>query len=159
LRTNPVKLLIKEEFKSLDSENPAVIWSLLIFIGAVIGLIGLMLGLSSILGQRHNDRMKGEPYEGGMIPTGSARLKFSVDFYLIAMFFVIFDLEAVFLIAWAISLREAGWFGFIGVAVFVFLLLVVLLYEWRIGALDIAPDGKKILKAMKKIREKHEVAD
>jgi NADH-quinone oxidoreductase subunit A len=143
----------------LDSENPAVIWSLLIYIAAVIGLIGIMLGLSYILGQRHNDRAKGEPYEGGMIPTGSARLKFSADFYLIAMFFVIFDLEAVFLIAWAISVREAGWFGFIGVSIFVFLLLVVLIYEWRIGALDIAPDGKKILKAMNKMRNRHEVAD
>jgi NADH-quinone oxidoreductase subunit A len=143
----------------LDSENPAVIWSLLIYIGAVLGLIGIMLGLSFILGQRHSDRAKGEPFEGGMIPTGSARVKFSANFYLIAMFFVIFDLEAVFLIAWAISFREVGWFGYIGAAVFVFLLLVVLIYEWRIGALDIAPDGRKILKAMNKLKEKHEVAD
>jgi NADH-quinone oxidoreductase subunit A len=143
----------------LDSENPAVIWSLLIFIAAVIGLIGIMLGLSFVLGQRHNERAKTEPFEGGMIPTGSARIRFSANFYLIAMFFVIFDLEAVFLIAWAISVREAGWFGFIGVSIFVFLLLVVLIYEWRIGALDIAPDGRKILKAMKKMSQKHEVAD
>jgi NADH-quinone oxidoreductase subunit A len=143
----------------LDSENPAVIWSLLIYIAAVIGLIGIMLGLSYILGQRHKERATGEPYEGGMIPTGSARLKFSANFYLIAMFFVIFDLEAVFLIAWAISVREVGWFGFTGVTVFIFLLLVVLIYEWRIGALDIAPAGKRILKEMKKMRKKNEVAD
>jgi NADH-quinone oxidoreductase subunit A len=143
----------------LDSENPAVIWSLLIYVGAVIGLIGIMLGLSYILGERHNDRAKGEVFEGGMIPTGSARVKFSANFYLIAMFFVIFDLEAVFLIAWAISVREAGWFGFIGAAIFIFLLLVVLIYEWRIGALDIAPDGRQILKAMKRMNKKHEMAD
>jgi NADH-quinone oxidoreductase subunit A len=114
LRTNPVNYKSKRRFKLLDSENPAVIWSLLIYIGAVLGLIGIMLGLSFILGQRHSDRAKGEPFEGGMIPTGSARVKFSANFYLIAMFFVIFDLEAVFLIAWAISFREVGWFGYIG---------------------------------------------
>jgi NADH-quinone oxidoreductase subunit A len=118
-----------------------------------------MLGLSYVLGQRHKERATGEPYEGGHIPTGSARLRFSANFYLIAMFFVIFDLEAVFLIAWAVSLREAGWTGFIGASIFIFLLLVVLVYEWRSGALDIAPDGKKILKVMKRLNRKHEVAD
>jgi NADH-quinone oxidoreductase subunit A len=143
----------------LDSENPIVIWSLLIFVAAVIGLIGIMLGLSYVLGQRHDERAKSQPFEGGMIPTGSARIRFSANFYLIAMFFVIFDLEAVFLIAWAISVREVGWFGFIGASVFIFLLLVVLIYEWRIGALDIAPDGRKILKAMHKMRKRNEVSD
>jgi NADH-quinone oxidoreductase subunit A len=122
-------------------------------------LIGIMLGLSYILGQRHKEKATGEPYEGGMIPTGSARQRFSANFYLIAMFFVIFDLEAVFLIAWAISVREVGWFGFIGASVFAFLLIVVLIYEWRIGALDIAADGKKILKVMKKMRKRNEMAD
>ncbi len=142
----------------MGSENPFEIWSLLIYTAVVIGLIGIMLGLSYILGQRHKERATGEPYEGGMIPTGNARLKFSANFYLIAMFFVIFDLEAVFLIAWAVSIREAGWSGFAGAAVFIFLLLIVLLYEWRTGALDIAADGKKIIKAMKKFK-KHEMAD
>lgn len=143
----------------MNSGESNVIWPLLIYAAAVLGLIAIMLGLSYILGERHREKATGDVYEGGMIPTGNARLKFSVNFYLIAMFFVIFDVEAVFLITWAISVREVGWFGFIGVSVFIFLLLVVLLYEWRIGAFEIAPAGKKIIKEMRKIKRKNEMAD
>ncbi len=70
------------------------------------------------------------------------------------MFFVIFDLEAVFIIAWAISFKEVGWFGYIGVLIFIFILLVVLIYEWRIGALDFGTSGKNIVKLYKKLNKK-----
>ncbi len=109
-----------------------------------------MLGLSFVLGQRHNDRATGEPYEGGIVSAGSARLRFSSQFYLIAMLFVIFDVETIFIVSWAIAFQELGWFGYAGVMVFVILLFVVLIYEWRNGALDFGPDGPKILKAYKK---------
>lgn len=137
----------------MNADNPNVVWPLLIYAAAVVALIGVMLGLSYILGQRHHEKATGDIYEGGMIPTGNARLKFSVNFYLIAMFFVIFDLETIFLVAWAVSLKEAGWTGFIGVSVFIFVLFAVLLYEWRTGAFEIAPSGKKILRQMRKQRE------
>ena len=109
-----------------------------------------MLGLSFILGQQHKERATGEPYEGGILSAGSARLRFSSQFYLIAMLFVIFDVETIFIVSWAIAFQELGWYGYIGVMVFVILLFVVLIYEWRNGALDFGPDGRRILKAYKK---------
>jgi len=116
-----------------------------------------MLGLSHILGQRHKERATDEPYEGGILSAGSARLRFSAQFYLIAMLFVIFDVETIFIFAWAIAFRELGWVGYAGVMIFVILLVVVLIYEWRIGALDFGPDGKRILKAYRKITKDEKV--
>jgi NADH-quinone oxidoreductase subunit A len=113
-----------------------------------------MLGLSFILGQRHKEHATDEPYEGGILSTGSARLRFSSQFYLIAMLFVIFDVETIFIVCWAIAFKQLGWYGYIGVMVFVILLFVVLIYEWRNGALDFGPDGGKILKAYKSIISK-----
>ena len=95
-----------------------------------------MLGLSYVLGQRHRERATGEPYEGGIVGKGGARVRFSARFYLIAMFFVIFDLEAVFIFAWAVAGRELGWAGYWEMLVFVGLLAAALVYLWRIGALD-----------------------
>ncbi|HMG92550.1 MAG TPA: NADH-quinone oxidoreductase subunit A [Chryseolinea sp.] len=113
-----------------------------------------MLGLSFVLGQRHKEHATDEPYEGGILSAGSARLRFSAQFYLIAMLFVIFDVETIFIFSWAIAYKELGWFGYAGVTVFVILLFVVLIYEWRNGALDFGPDGNKILKAYKRLTEK-----
>lgn len=124
-----------------------MIWPLLVYALAVILLVGIMLGLSYLLGQRHKEKVTGEQFESGMIITGSARVRFSAHFYLVAMFFVIFDLEAAFLIAWAVAFNELGWEGYIAASVFIFILFVVLIYEWRIGALDFGLSGKKLLKA------------
>lgn len=133
-------------------ENPANTWPLLFYGAAVLILAGIMVGLSYILGQRHEDKDTNTPFESGMKATGSARLRFSVHFYLVAMFFVIFDLEAVFVVAWAIAFNELGWTGYIGVIIFIAVLTAVLVYEWRIGALDFGPNGKKILKAQKEFK-------
>jgi NADH-quinone oxidoreductase subunit A len=138
----------------VSSQNTVALWPLLLYGGIVLGLVCIMLGLSFILGQRHKERATDEPYEGGILSTGSARLRFSSQFYLIAMLFVIFDVETIFIFSWAIAFQELGWFGYFGVGIFVILLFVVLIYEWRNGALDFGPDGKKILKAYKKIKEK-----
>jgi len=138
----------------VSSEDTVALWPLLVYGAIVLGLVCIMLGLSFILGQRHNERATNDPYEGGILSTGSARLRFSSQFYLIAMLFVIFDVETIFIFSWAISFRELGWFGYFGVGIFVILLFVVLIYEWRNGALDFGPDGKKILKAYKKLKEK-----
>lgn len=98
-----------------------------------------MIGASFVLGQRHNDRTTGEPYESGIISEGSARLRMTAQFYLMAMLFVIFDLEAVFIFAWAVSVRELGWAGFTAITVFIVLLILALAYLWRIGALGWGP--------------------
>ena len=107
--------------------------------GAVLLLVSFMLLLSHVLGQRHHDRATGEPYESGMITTGSARMRFDVKFYLVAILFVVFDLEAVFVFTWSVSLRELGWSGYIEMLIFIGVLAVALVYLWRMGALDWGP--------------------
>ena len=137
-----------------SEENSVVLWPLLVYGAIVLSLVVLIMGLSYMLGQQHNERATGQPYEGGILSAGSARLRFSSQFYLVAMLFVIFDVETVFILAWAIAFRDLGWYGYIGVVVFIALLIAVLIYEWRNGALDFGPDGKKILKAYKKLINK-----
>jgi NADH-quinone oxidoreductase subunit A len=127
-------------------EKEIVFWPLIVFAFAVISLIGIMIGLSWVLGERHKEKTTDEPFESGIPPTGDARLRFSSGFYIIAMFFVIFDLDAAFIILWAVSFRELGLAGYIGISIFIGLLIVLLIYELSIGALDFGPDGKKILK-------------
>ncbi len=102
----------------------------------VLVLVSVMLLLSYVLGQRHNERATGTPYEAGILSEGSARVRFSAKFYLVAMFFVRFDLEAVFLFAWAIAGRELGIQGYLEMIIFVFVLAAALFYLWRLGALD-----------------------
>ena len=127
-------------------EHTSILWPFIIFAVIVFSLIGIMIGLSYLLGERHKERMTDEPYESGIPPTGDARLRFSSSFYLIAMFFVIFDLDAAFIMLWAVSFRELGLPGYIGIVIFIAILMVLLVYELSIGALDFGPNGKKILK-------------
>jgi NADH-quinone oxidoreductase subunit A len=145
----------------LDSlnENTEMLWPILAYGAIVLSLVFVMLGLSFVLGQRHQEHATEEPYEGGILSTGSARLRFSSQFYLIAMLFVIFDVETIFIVSWAIAFKELGWYGFAGATVFIILLFVVLIYEWRNGALDFGPDGGKILKAYKKLNKSKPAAE
>jgi NADH-quinone oxidoreductase subunit A len=122
-------------------------WPFIVFALIVISLIGIMIGLAYVLGERHHEKNTDEPYESGIPPTGDARLRFSSGFYIIAMFFVIFDLDAAFIMLWAVSFRELGLPGYIGIVIFIALLIVLLVYELSIGALDFGPDGRKILKS------------
>lgn len=126
---------------------------LLIYSFLVFAVLALIVLLSYVLGQRHNEKATGEAYESGIATTGDGRLRFQVQFYIIALFFVIFDLEAAFIIAWAIAFKDVGWAGYWGLIVFITILLTVLIYEWRIGALEFGPKGKQILKAYRKIRK------
>ena len=116
--------------------HSAPLWPFAVYFAAVLVMAGGMLLLSWLLGQRHRERATGEAYESGMVPTGSAEGRFSVEFYLVAVFFVIFDLEAVFLIAWAACVREAGWAGYVEIVVFIAILMAALAYLWRVGALE-----------------------
>jgi NADH-quinone oxidoreductase subunit A len=114
----------------------APLWPLVVYFVAVVVLLATVIGLSSILGERHRERTTGEAYESGMMPTGSARRRFDVNFYLMAVFFVVFDLEMAFIVGWAVAFRQSGWTGFIEVTVFVLILLAALVYLWKEGALD-----------------------
>ncbi|MBI2400820.1 MAG: NADH-quinone oxidoreductase subunit A, partial [Deltaproteobacteria bacterium] len=108
----------------------------------IILLVCSMLIFSWLLGERQRQRTTAEPYESGIMPTGSARLRFDMKFYIVAMLFVIFDMEAAFIYAWAVAVRELGWAGFVEAAIFVLVLLAALVYLWRMGALDWGTSGK-----------------
>lgn len=120
------------------------IQSLAIYFVAVIIIIGFMLLISYFLGERHTGRARGEPYESGIVPFGTARIRFDIKFYLVAVFFVIFDLEAVFIIAWAVAVRESGWQGFVEISIFIAVLFAALIYLWRQGGLDWSPYKKRV---------------
>jgi NADH-quinone oxidoreductase subunit A len=112
------------------------LWPFVIYFAAVLLLVATMLGLSFVLGQRRANRATNMPFESGVLSVGSPQIHISVEFYLVAIFFVIFDLETVFIFAWAIAFFELGWHGFAAIFVFVVILGVALIYELSTGALD-----------------------
>lgn len=116
-----------------QSLMPFLVYSL-----SVVGVLAATLLISWMAGSRtRHRRATDQPFESGVVSVGNAdELRLSVEFYLVAMFFVIFDVEAIFLFAWAVAFFELGWRGYLGSAVFIIVLLAALVYEWRIGALD-----------------------
>jgi len=102
---------------------------------SVINAVGMMVA-SHVFNPRRSTPQKDMPYESGMIPLGDTRTRFSVKFYLVAISFIIFDLEAIFLIPWAVEMRNLGWEAFAAVAIFNAVLVVGLIYEWRKGVLN-----------------------
>lgn len=107
-----------------------------IYFVIVLAIIVGMLVVSYLLGQQHRENATGSPYESGIVSTGSAHVRLSAKFYLVAMFFVIFDLEAAFIFAWAVAARELGWQGYWEMVIFAGVLIAALVYLWRLGALD-----------------------
>ncbi len=120
----------------MASDAVPTLWPLGLYFLGILGLLFGMVGTTYVLGGRSRNRTNLLPYESGIISTGSARVRLSADFYLFAVFFVIFDLESVFLYTWAIGVREVGWAGFAAVGIFVASLAAALAYLWRLGALD-----------------------
>ncbi|MEO9190070.1 MAG: NADH-quinone oxidoreductase subunit A [Acetobacteraceae bacterium] len=120
-------------------EQAVPVWPLIVYGAAVVVLVAAMTGMSYVLGQRHTGKATVQPFESGIVTVGYARFRFPVKFYLVAMFFVIFDLETVFILAWAIAFRDVGWGGYIEMLAFVGVLLAALIYLWRLGALDWGP--------------------
>ena len=114
---------------------------IMIALGAGFGLISILL--SAVLGPKKPTAEKSAPYECGMPPVGDARERQSVKFYLVAMIFLLFDIEVAFLYPWAMALRDLGWNGFIQVVLFMGLMLAGYVYVWRKGALDWGADKLK----------------
>jgi len=112
------------------------LWPMAVYAALVVLTVAGMLFLSFLLGERHRERSTNDPYESGMVPTGTARMRFTVKFYIVAMLFVIFDIEVIFIFAWALTLRELGWTGYVEILVFIGVLFAALVYLWREGALD-----------------------
>jgi NADH-quinone oxidoreductase subunit A len=124
-------------------------FSLAAYTCMVLVLIGVILFLTAWLGEKNQTPEKLRPYECGIIPTGPARLRYPVPFYLVATFFLIFDVEAAFIFTWAIAFRPLGWAGWLQISFFIMVLLVSLFYLWKKGGLDwgpvtrIAPPGRE----------------
>lgn len=109
----------------------------LVVVVGVAGLLGLgLLGAAAVLGPKSISAVKASPFECGSNPVGSARQRFAVKFYVVALLFIVFDLETVFFYPWAVIFKELSWFGFVQMLVFAATLAVGLVYVWKKGALD-----------------------
>ena len=120
----------------MPTSYPELYFPVLLQVVIAMAVAALMLGLSYILGKRVRDRVKDMPYESGMVPTGDARHRFSVKFYLVGMLFMLFDIEAIFLYPWAVVYRELKMFAFVEMLIFIILILCGFFFIWKKGALD-----------------------
>jgi NADH-quinone oxidoreductase subunit A len=118
------------------------VWPLGLYAAVVVALVATMLAASWLLGQQHSEHATSDPYESGVASTGGARLRLSDGFYPVAVAFVVFDLEAVFLFGWAIAARELGWTGYVEAMIFVGVLVCALVYLWRRHTLEWGVAGR-----------------
>lgn len=117
--------------------------SLGLYVGIAVFLVGVLLLLAWGLGHKTRSPAKDESYESGIIPTGLARLHEPVPFYLVAIFFIVFDVEAVFIVSWAVAYDLLGWAGLAQITFFIVILFFGLLYLWRMGGLDWGPSAER----------------
>ena len=126
------------------------LFSYALFVAIVGGLLTILLFLTSWLGEKKPGEEKNRPYECGVIPTGWARFRYPVPFYLVAVFFLIFDVEAAFIFSWAVAMEDLSWRGWLQISYFIIVLLLSLFYLWSKGGLDwsaVPPTCRKIPKA------------
>ena len=127
---------------SMSPWEPGV-FSLVVFGLMVMALIAVLLFVASWLGEKTSNSEKSRPYESGVIPTGSARLRYPVPFYLVAIFFLLFDVEGAYIFSWAIAWKKLGWAGWLQISFFILVLLVGLVYIWKKGGLEWGPTRTK----------------
>jgi NADH-quinone oxidoreductase subunit A len=121
----------------------AGLFSLGLFALLCLGFIIAMLMVSSLIGERRYSKEKMRPYECGVIPTGTARLRYPVPFYLVAIFFLLFDIEAAFVFSWAVAFRELGWQGWLEILFFIVMQMLGLVYVWKKGGFEWGPTRKR----------------
>ena len=117
--------------------------SLGLYTAIAVGLVGLLMLLASAIGQRTHSKAKDEAYESGIEPTGPARLSEPVPFYLVAIFFIVFDVEMIFVVSWAVAFDRLGWAGFAQVTFFILVLFLGLIHLWKSGGLDWGPGAHR----------------
>jgi len=122
----------------------ASLLTLALYVGIAVFLVGFLLFIAWALGQRTRSQVKQEPFESGIYPTGQARLKAPAPFYLVAIFFLIFDIEVVFIASWAVAYDRLGWAGFAQISFFILILFLGLVYLWKVGGLDWGPSADKL---------------
>jgi NADH-quinone oxidoreductase subunit A len=120
----------------MPTTYPETYFPVLVQIAIAVLVAAALVAISYLIGKRVKDRVKDSPYECGIAPTGSARERFSVKFYLVGIVFILFDIEAVFLYPWAVVYRELKMFAFVEMLLFIVLVLVGFFYVWKKGALD-----------------------
>lgn len=113
--------------------------ALVIYAGLAIFLIGALMIITWLVGHKSRGGLKEDPYESGVAPTGQARLREPVPFYLVAIFFIVFDVEAIFIVSWAVAWDLLGWAGYLQITFFIVILLFGLIYLWKMGGLDWGP--------------------
>ena len=119
------------------SSQISEIWPIAAYFLILAVMLVFMMLLSYVLGPKSKGRAKNTPFESGVISVDDNKTRFTNHFFLYAIFFVIFDLETIYLFAWVIAFDEVGWAGFIEASIFIFILLAALIYIWRIGALEL----------------------
>jgi NADH-quinone oxidoreductase subunit A len=119
------------------------VWPAVLYAALVLVVVTAIIVLSSLLGERSRSAGRSTPYESGIKPAGPLPKRLSVEFYQVALFFVVFDLEAVFIFAWAVNSRRLGWTGYLEMVVFVGLLFAGLVYLWKTGGLDWGAAGRR----------------
>ena len=120
----------------MPTSYPETFFPVLVQIALAAIIAAALIGLSFFLGKKVKDAVKDTPYECGIAPTGNARERFSVKFYLVAIVFILFDIEAIFLYPWAVVYRELKMFAFVEMLLFVILIMSGFFYIWKKGALD-----------------------
>jgi NADH-quinone oxidoreductase subunit A len=134
-----------ETFQSTTFSSPwePGILTLGLFAFMSLILVTVLLLVSNWLGKKKANPEKLRPYECGIIPTGTARTRYPVAFYLIAAFFLIFDVEAAYIFSWAIAFDRLGWFGWLQISLFIFILILSLFYIWKKGGLEWGPTAQR----------------
>ncbi len=110
---------------------PQAYLPILVMLVIAFGFAAIALGVSAVLGPKRPNPAKGEPYESGIVPFGDAKRRFPVQFYMVAVSFILFDVEVILLYPWAVAARQLGLFGLIVIATFLVLLVVGFVYEWK----------------------------
>jgi len=129
----------------MNTSNPwePGLFSLIIYTLLVFLLMAAFLFLSGWLGEKKRNPEKSRPYECGIIPTGTTRFPYPVAFYLVATFFLIFDVEAAYIFSWSIAFDRLGWKGWLQISFFIFILLIGLFYIWKKGGLEWGPKPRE----------------
>jgi NADH-quinone oxidoreductase subunit A len=131
----------------MPNNYPELYFPILLQVVIAVALAAGLVGASALLGNRVKNAVKDSPYESGMVPVGSARERFSVKFYLVAMVFILFDIEAIFLYPWAVVYRDLNrdmrLFGFIEMFLFIVLVLSGFFYIWKKGVLNWATEEQE----------------
>lgn len=120
----------------MTSSNGLILWPVLAYGGIMLVIVAAIFVISYFLGERHRAPGRDKPYESGIQPTGTTHLRYDAKYYLVGVFFVLFDVEAAIINAWAVAFRELGWGGYAGASLFIVTLAIGLIYIWKLGGLD-----------------------